>query len=130
MQIIIGTEDGRTYSKDIDETGQNFLEGKRIGEEFDASVLGLDGYTLEIRGGSDKQGFPMKKNLHGTSRRKILAKEGTGVRNLRRGERKRKSMRGNAVSEEIVQVNTKVVEKGSEDIESLLNPEEEEEDEN
>ncbi len=130
MQITIGAKDGNTYSKEIGETQVNTLKGKRIGQEFDGSVVGLDGYKLKITGGSDKDGFPMKKNLHGTARRKVLVKGGTGVKNLENGERKRKTMRGNTVAEDIEQLNTKVVEEGSEDIEELLNDEEPEEEEN
>ena len=36
------------------------LNGLVIGDEFDGSIVGLDGYTLKITGGSDKNGFTMK----------------------------------------------------------------------
>lgn len=129
MQIIIGSKDGKSFSVELDNT--NPLNGKRIGDTFEGSILGLEGYSLKITGGSDNEGFPMKKNLHGTARRKILAKGGgTGIRNLSDGERRRKSMRGNAVADDIAQLNTKVVEEGSKGIEELLNSDEEEEEEN
>ncbi len=124
MQIIIGAQNGKTYSVDIDGNQTNAVNGKRIGQEFDGSVVGLDGYKLKITGGSDKDGFPMKKNLLGTARRKVLVEGGTGVKNLEKGEKRRKTMRGNTVSDDIVQLNTKVVENGSKDIEKLLGEDE------
>ncbi len=127
MQVTVGNKDGKTHSVELEENEINAIKGKRIGQEFDGSVLGLDGYTLEITGGSDKDGFPMKKNLQGTARRKVLIKKGIGVKKLRSGERKRKSMRGNAVDTDIAQLNTKVVEEGSESIDTLLNPDENDE---
>ncbi len=124
MQIIIGAQNGKTYSVDIDGNQKNAVNGKRIGQEFDGSVVGLDGYKLKITGGSDKDGFPMRKNLLGTARRKVLVEGGTGVRKLEKGEKRRKTMRGNTVSDDIIQLNTKVTEKGSKDIEELLKEDE------
>lgn len=121
MQITVGTQDGETFQKEIEETSQ--LVGKKIGETFEGGVLGLDGYTLEITGGSDRQGFPMKKNMEGAERRKVLLKEGTGIRDEADGVRKRKSVRGDTVSQEIQQLNTKVVEAGDKPVEELLEEE-------
>ena len=44
---------------EVDDAKQ--LNGLKIGEEFDGQIAGLDGYTLKITGGSDKNGFAMKK---------------------------------------------------------------------
>ena len=129
MQLVIGQKNGNTNSIEIEDKETNFLNGKRIGDEFEGSAVGLEGYKLQITGGSDKEGFPMKKSLQGSSRRKVLVKGGIGVRELEKGARKRKSLRGNTVSEEIVQLNCKVVKKGSKSIEELLNSEDEEEEE-
>ena len=121
MQITVGTQDGETFQKEIEENSQ--LVGKTVGETFEGGIVGLDGYTLEITGGSDKQGFPMKKSMEGAERREALLKEGTGIREDGDGVRRRKSVRGNTVSQEIQQLNTKVVESGDKSVEELLEEE-------
>jgi small subunit ribosomal protein S6e len=125
MQIVVGTQDGQTHSFNIADDQKQPLMGLKLGDEFDGSVVGLDGYTLEITGGSDQDGFPMKKQVQGTGRRKMLVTGGTGVRDLDEGERSRKSLRGNTVADDIVQLNCRVVEQGSESVEELLSEDEE-----
>lgn len=124
MQLVIGQDDGTTTSIEVDDDTAQTIHGKQIGDEFDGSVVDLDGYTLAVTGGSDEDGFPMKRQIQGTGRKKVLLSEGTGAQNLEDGERTRKSVRGNTVSEEIVQLNCQVVEAGDETIEDLLDEEE------
>jgi small subunit ribosomal protein S6e len=122
MKITIGTQDGETFQKEVEETSQLF--GKQIGETFEGGIIGLTGYELEITGGTDRQGFPMRKTIEGTERRKVLLNEGTGIREDGKGVRRRKSVRGNTVSNQIEQLNTTVVESGDKSVEELLNEEE------
>lgn len=124
MKITIGTQDGETFQTEIEDSAQ--LTGKQVGEEFDGGIVGLSGYTLEITGGSDRDGFPMKQSVEGTGRRRMLLKDGVGLNVEKDGERQRKSVRGNTVSDEIEQLNTRVVEEGSKTVEELLNEETEE----
>ncbi len=98
--------------------------GLRIGEEFDASNVGLNGYTLKITGGSDKNGFPMKKDVEGPRRIRSLLSGGSGFKPRRAGQRKRKTVRGNTISDDIVQISAVVAQKGNKDIEELLKEEE------
>jgi len=104
------------------------LIGLSIGDRFDGSIIGLTGYTLEITGGSDKDGFPMRSDIPGTGRRKLLLSGGVGYRPKEKHIRRRKSVRGKKISEDISQVNVKVVEKkkGAEEIPKLLGLEGEE----
>lgn len=127
MQAVIGTPTGDTFQIELDETQESALVGKRIGDEVEGSVLGLSGYTLEVRGGSDTDGFPMKQSVTGTGRKRILLTKEAGGKDLEKGERIRKSVRGNTVSEAIEQLNLAVVEAGSEDVETLLFGESEDE---
>ena len=51
--------------------------GKRIGDVVDGLFVGegdktLSGYKLEITGGSDKTGTPMRRDLEGGNRQSIL----------------------------------------------------------
>ena len=95
------------------------LFGRKIGEQINGSLIGLNGFTLEITGGSDKEGFPMRYDLVGNGRKKVLLSTGPGFKSKRKGMRKRKYVRGNTVSEEIIQINLKVVE-GEGDIPTIL----------
>lgn len=124
MQVTIGTQDGETYQKELEDSSQLF--GKQIGETFDGGIIGLSGYKLEVRGGSDRDGFPMKDSLEGTERKRVLLKDGVGLDVEKDGERQRKSVRGNTVSNQIEQLNTKVVEAGDKSVEDLLTEEDEE----
>ncbi len=118
--VVVGTKTGKTYQKEIEEEKNSALIGLKIGESFDGSIIGLTGYTLEITGGSDKQGFPLRKNVIGSERRSLILKGGVGLKSIKyKGLRKRKSVRGNTISEEVVQLNTKVVKEGKESVETL-----------
>jgi len=87
------------------------LIGKRLNETIDGAVVGMSGLKLQITGGSDKDGFPMRPNIHGGVRVSVILSKGVGFHPQREGERQRKTLRGNVITEEIVQVNMKVLEK-------------------
>lgn len=127
MEAVIGTDDGESHQVELGEDQARALTGMAIGDEIDGSLLGLNGYTLRITGGSDTEGFPMRESVKGTGRKQLLLDGGTGARELEDGERKRKSVRGNTVSGQISQVNLSVVEEGEDDIETLLGEEPDEE---
>ncbi len=103
------------------------IEGLVIGDEFDGSILGLDGYTLKITGGSDKNGFTMKKDVPGTRRIKSLLSSGVGYNPKDKGIKRRKTVRGNTVADDIVQVNTVVSSAGNKPISDIIGSDEEEE---
>jgi len=87
------------------------LIGKRLGEIIDGSVVGMSGLKLQVTGGSDKDGFPMRPSIHGGVRVSVIISKGVGFHPKREGERQRKTLRGDVITEEIVQVNMKVLEK-------------------
>lgn len=118
MKITIGTQDGQTFQKELNEASPVF--GKQIGDSLKGEKIGLTGYKLEITGGSDRDGFPMKKSYNGTERKKVLLEDGVGLSTETKGERQRKSVRGNTVSNQIEQLNTKVTEAGEEPVEEIL----------
>jgi small subunit ribosomal protein S6e len=74
----------------------------------DGIVADLSGQKLKITGGSDKDGFPMRPDVHGGVRRSIILSSGTGFKPDRDGVRRRKMVRGNVITEDIVQINLKV----------------------
>lgn len=113
---------GKSYQK----TCLNEFVGKKIGDKIDGSVIGLKGYELEITGGSDKCGFPMRKGIEIPGRKKGFFGKGVGVRKKidRKGKKIRKTVCGSIVSEDIVQLNLKVLKKGPEDLDKLMPKEE------
>lgn len=97
------------------ELADESLSGKSIGEKFDGKEIKpeLEGYQLEITGGSDSAGFPMYKELEGSSLKRFLFKKGWGMKDNRKGVRIRKTVRGKSVFANTSQINIKVVKAGS-----------------
>jgi len=120
FKVVISDPKARkAYQKEIDQ-GQTGLLGKKIGDKFSGNHIGLSGYELEVTGGSDKEGFPMRKDVEGLGRKKILLSHPPGFHPKSRGRRKRKSVRGNTISPQISQINVKVVTYGTKSIEESL----------
>lgn len=117
---LIISQGENSHQLEVETAESKKLIGLKIGEEFDAAPVGLAGYTLCITGGSDKNGFPMKKDVEGSRRIRSLLSGGVGFKPRRKGERRRKTVRGNTISDDIVQINTVVVKKGSKSIEDIL----------
>jgi small subunit ribosomal protein S6e len=69
MQVVISDpKTGKAYKVEGKDTEAHALFiGKRIDDVVDADIIGLGGYVLEITGGSDKDGTPMRKDVSGTS---------------------------------------------------------------
>lgn len=109
--IVSDPESGSSKAVEIEGARAAPLIGKRIGENIDGSVVGISGHKLLITGGSDKDGFPMRPSIHGGVRIRAILSGGVGFHSKRQGERRRKTLRGNVITEEIVQVNMKIVEK-------------------
>ena len=105
---IADTKIGKCIQKDVKEPEANALIGKEIGEAIKGDLIGLAGYEFVITGGSDYCGFPMRKDIPGIGRKKILAVSGTGVRKKAKGIKQRKTVCGNKIHANIVQVNLKI----------------------
>ena len=118
---VADPETGETHRIDVEDQDANRFVGRSIGDEVDGSAVGLDGYTLEITGGSDEAGRPMRSDVVGPNLKSVLMKEdGVGYNQSRGGERKRVTVRGSEVSDAVVQINATVAEAGDESVESLL----------
>ncbi len=105
---------GKGLSKliEIDEKKFRF-EGMKIGEIIKGGVIGFPNYEFEITGGSDSSGFPMRKGVHGPVKKKILvSKRGIGYKPQRKGQKKRKTVRGNEVTHDMTLINLKIVKYG------------------
>ncbi|TLZ48512.1 MAG: 30S ribosomal protein S6e [Methanobacteriota archaeon] len=115
--VINDPKAGKSYNRAISGNLASQLVGKKIGDEVDGLFVSLPGYKLQITGGSDKDGFPMRADLTGPRRRGVLVSGGVGFHPTRHGMRKRKSLRGSAISPDILQVNLKITTRGPKTIE-------------
>ena len=118
--VIADPKTGKCYSKDVSGHHANSLVGKRIGEEIDGIFVGMPGYKLKITGGSDSQGFPMRRDLPGMRRKRILVSYSTGFRPKHPGVRSRRMARGNTVGPDVSQINLRVVKYGAKSVEDSL----------
>ena len=109
--IVSDPETGKSQSIELEETQAAPLISRKLGEVIDGAAVKLSGYKLKITGGSDKDGFPMRPNIHGGVRVGAILSEGVGFHSSRKGERKRKTLRGNVITDSIVQINMKILEK-------------------
>lgn len=98
------------------------LIGMKLGETVKGENIlpELAGYEFIITGTSDKSGFPALQNIEGSGIRRVLLKKGKGMKAKRKGLRLRKSIRGNTISTEIVQINLKVSKEGKKPLEEIF----------
>lgn len=118
--MISEPETRKSYQLEADQAKTVALVGKKIGEEFNGDLIGLSGYSLKITGGSDKDGFPMHPSVKGPGRKRVLLSSAPGFHPKIKGQRKRKTVRGDTISDDIAQVNVKVVKKGEKPLEQLV----------
>ncbi len=116
-------EDGMTYQIDVSDQDANRFIGREIGDTVDGSAVGLDGYTLELTGGSDNAGRPMRGDVRGANLKSILVEGGTGYNPTRDGERKRVTVRGREISDDTRQINAKIGDRGNQSVDELLDDE-------
>ncbi|HIH99294.1 MAG TPA: 30S ribosomal protein S6e [Nitrosopumilus sp.] len=106
FKLTISDIKGKSLSKELKDSDANPLLGLQLGNETDATVVGLTG-KLKLTGGSDKSGVPMRNDVHGAARKRVLLSKGVGLPDAKTGDRVRKLIRGNTISEEIYQINCK-----------------------
>jgi len=109
--IVSDPETGTSKVVELEESRAAPLIGRKIGDVIDGAILDLPAHKLQIVGGSDKDGVPMRPSVHGGVRRNVILSGGVGFNPQDSGERRRKTVRGNVITDEIVQVNKKIVEK-------------------
>lgn len=119
MKIVISYKEN-SYQTEVPKEKEVHLYGLKIGDQVDGAIVGAAGYTLKIKGGSDKDGFPMKADLLGGGRKSILLSKGVGFPKGKKGERIRRLVRGNTVSESISQLNLVVEKEGPTPLDQLF----------
>jgi small subunit ribosomal protein S6e len=109
--IVSDPDNGTSKVVELEEARAVPLIGRKVGEIVDGSVVELSAHKVQIMGGSDKDGVPMRRDVHGGVRRRVVLSSGAGFKPEKKGQRKRKTVRGSVVTDEIVQINMKIFEK-------------------
>ncbi|HXX06242.1 MAG TPA: S6e family ribosomal protein [Candidatus Bathyarchaeia archaeon] len=104
FKLNISDKKGKTITKEVKEKDASPFLGLQVGTELDAALIGEAG-KLKITGGSDKSGVPLRADIHGGARKYILLSKGVGLRDAEMGQRIRKLIRGNTITEEVYQIN-------------------------
>ncbi len=123
FKINISTKDGKTFKL---ETEAPALNQHKLGDTVKGEEISPDlaGYELEIKGTSDFAGFTSMAGVEGIGLKKVLLGYGKAMhrrpkgdkkkpRSLSKGLRLRKTVRGETISDAIIQINTKVIKEGT-----------------
>jgi len=110
FKLVISDTKGKSITQELKDRAAQPLLGSKIGDIIDSSVVGISGGKMKFTGGSDKSGTPMRPDVHGGVKKYVLLSRGVGMRNIIDGNRIRKLVRGNMVTEEIYQLNCSLVE--------------------
>ncbi len=109
--IVSDPQTGASKVVELEDARATPFIGRRVGESLDGTVVDLPAHKVQLLGGSDKDGVPMRGNVHGGVRRAVVLSGGAGFSPKKKGERRRKTVRGNIITDEIVQINLKIVER-------------------
>ncbi len=121
MKIVIAdAKEGKSYGVEVPKDKEAALIGKKIGEKVEGGLFGVEGYELQVTGGSDLAGFPMRGDVSGPRRLGVIVSGGPGYRKGAKGMRKKRNVRGNIISDQIIQVNAKVTGYGSKPLAELF----------
>jgi small subunit ribosomal protein S6e len=111
--VISDPKTGRSYQKVVSGANANKFIGKQVGAMINGTLVELPpDYELEITGGSDKDGVPIRPDIPGSGRKRILLSGGIGYNPREKGLRRKKLVRGKTIGRDIVQINVKVVKHG------------------
>jgi small subunit ribosomal protein S6e len=103
--IISDPSTGKSAASEIEGSRAQALVGRALGEVIDGSALGIAQSRLRISGGCDKNGIPMRGDVHGGVKKYVVLSSGPGFRSTRHGERRRKLVRGRTITDETYQIN-------------------------
>jgi small subunit ribosomal protein S6e len=107
--VVSDPSTGKSQVVEVEGAKAQPFVGHKIGDAVDGLTVGIPGSKLAITGGVDKDGTPMRGDVHGGVRLSVILSGGTGFHPRRKGERQRKNVRGNTITEDIAQVNAKVL---------------------
>lgn len=116
----------------LETAGEAFI-GKKLGDTIKGSDITeqkeIADYEFKITGATDKAGFPSLPNVEGIGLKKVLLTKGIAMRKKKpKGLRLRKTVRGNTISEDIIQINLKVSKSGAKPLDEIFKKPEEKKD--
>ncbi len=132
FKINISEKSGKTYKLELE---SEELIGKELGSKLGGKEIlpALDGYEFEIKGASDKAGFPSFENVDGSILKGALLTYGKGFKkrprregkkkhskNKPKGLRLRKTVRGKIISQDVVQINLKTIKIGNKPLSEIF----------
>jgi small subunit ribosomal protein S6e len=111
------------------ETASDAFIGKRIGDSIKGDIVkefaDLSDYEFIITGFSHMSGIPGLKKAQGSTLRKMLLTRGKGMKAKKpQGMRLKKTVHGNTITEQIVQINLKVSKSGEKTLPKVFGKEE------
>lgn len=109
LLIVSDPSTGKSQKVELEDARMTPLVGKKIGDVVDGAIANMAGYKLKITGGTDKDGIPMRPDIHGSAKSQIILSGGIGFHPTSEGERKRKVVRGNTISSESKFLNLSIV---------------------
>ena len=109
FKLVISDSKGKSLSQELRDKSAQPLLGSKIGDILDSSIIGMNQGKIKITGGSDKSGTPMRQDIHGGVKKYVLLSKGVGMKNVIEGTRVRKLIRGNMITEEIFQLNCRLL---------------------
>ncbi len=110
--VLNDTKEAKSYQKEVSGDEAEALKGKKVGDTVKGDDIGFAGYEFKITGGSDNAGFPMRWDVESSTKKRIFAVSGVGIKNKRKGMKVRKTVAGNTIGNETVQINMKVMKEG------------------
>ncbi len=122
MKIVFNDpKTGHAFQKEVDKAKTGQLIGKKIGDEIQGAIIGLEGYTLKITGGSTADGVPMRLDIYGSAKVKALLPSGPGIhpKYLEKGMRIKKRVAGNTIAIHTAQVNAVITASGTQALDAL-----------
>jgi small subunit ribosomal protein S6e len=132
FKINIAAKDGKTFKI---ESEVESLIGMKIRDKIKGKEISpeLEDYEFEISGASDKSGFTAMEDIEGENLRRVLLNYGKAMkkRPKREGKKKqlckkpkglrlRKTIRGNIISDAIVQINLKIIKEGTKKLSDIF----------
>jgi small subunit ribosomal protein S6e len=106
---------GKSKQLEVKDNDATAFVGKKIREQLKGEAFGLSGYEVEITGGSDNAGFPMRAGISGI-RKVIYTEGGVGAKPKGNGTLQRKRVCGDTINATTSQINLKVLKMGTKNI--------------
>ncbi|MDE1798702.1 MAG: 30S ribosomal protein S6e [Candidatus Micrarchaeota archaeon] len=121
MKLVISEpKSGKSHQAEVAKNQESLFIGRKVGDTVEGGAIGASGYTLKITGGSDLAGFPIRSDVAGPRRSKVLLTGGAGFNSPAFGARQKRLVRGNLISDEIMQINCVVVTAGEKPLAELF----------